>query len=143
MPPKKAATKKETSKAIVTVPVTPAPTSAPNALGKLGTEAASQAKDAAVQVAGQLQDAGKKTMEVGQKAISNFGGEVVSFEKKIMQLPIDRRVMFFAGVVVLLSVFLSTAGLAILIVLGLFMIISGIKGNDIFLRLGTSEEKKK
>jgi len=143
MPAKKAATKKETSKAIVVVPTTPAPTTAPNTLGKLGTEAASQAKDAAVQVAGQLQDAGKKTMAVGQKAISNFGGEVVSFEKKIMQLPIGQKVMFFAGIVVLLSVFLSTVGKAILIVLGIFMIISGIKGNDIFLRLTSPKEEKK
>ncbi len=145
MPPKKTVGKTEISKKAEVKP-TSAPTALPapssDVLKKIGTEAASQAKDAAVQVAGQLQDAGKKTMEAGQKAMSNFGKEVIKFEKSIMQLPISQKVMFFAGVVVLLSVFLNTIGKAILIVLGIFMIISGIKGNDIFVRVSGKEEKK-
>ena len=129
MPPKKTASKTDAPKKVETQ-ASGIPSS--DALKKMGTKSF----DAATQVAGQLQDAGKK-------AISNFGGEVVKFEKSIMQLPIGQKLMFFAGVIVLLSVLFGAVGKAILIVLGVFMIISGIKGNDIFLRLGASEEKKK
>lgn len=94
-------------------------------------------------VAGQLRETGQKAVEAGKKALSSVGEEVVEFEKEIMQLPVDRRIIFFLGLVVLLSVFLDAFGEILLVLIGLGMIYAGYKGSDIFIRVLGSEKKKK
>ncbi len=122
---------------------------------KMGTAAASQAAHAA---ATEIQDVGKKSLEVGQKALSAVGGEmkgagkkafsavsdeVVEFEKKIVQLPVNRILMLILGLVVIVAAFLGSFGKALLVLIGLFLLVAGYLGTDIFVRFLEKDTKKK
>lgn len=87
------------------------------------------------------QEKGEEMKEMGKKAFDSVGSSVKELEEKIMHLPIDRRMIFFVGIVILIAAFLGSFGTVVLALIGVGMMYIGFSGNN-FLSSAFGEGKK-
>lgn len=71
----------------------------------------------------QVKDMGKNAFESVEKGVKDL-------ETKIVHLPIDRRMIVFVGVVILLAAFLGSFGTVLLALIAVGMIYVGFSGNN-------------
>lgn len=83
--------------------------------------------------------------DMGKSAFAAVEKEVKVLEEKIMHLPVDRRMIVFVGVIVLIAAFLGDFGTVVLALIAVGMIYIGFSGNNFaakFLKAKPEEKKK-